>query len=533
MTHRAAAAPPAWTRLGTASRWPVAVILAAQAALSLRLMWRDGAAPAEAAYLNSWRLDPGHWLPGAAGLTAGRLLSLTLMLTATTLLHGTTRRLYDRRSAFFAAALFAGLAGTAFLGAFASGDAMSAALLATAAWLGIQAAGRRGAAQPGLAAAAGAVLALAIATGYGAGLAGPAGLGLTTLAVWRTCGARAAARAGAAMGASLAGVLGALVLATGPARGAWATALLRGWLATGTAGAGGPATAAGAGSPAGAGWPASLLTGGSQWLVVLALLAVAGALIKIAARQGWPVSAMSALLAAAALGIPAESARAAAGAWLAVPSCCGAWLGCVIAGYGVASLARAVPRAKSAAAFGVGLGLVVLAAIPGVGWAGQQVSWPRPAPVVNRVQAVLAGHAGPVLTDSTGDLLRLYLGASLARRALVQADMAPAAPGAGAGPGARATAAGTRTGPAAGLAGPGSVRQCDLAACQDAIARHRFAVIVLSLWHAGPASYQLQRAVVLAGYRRVAPVTSAGGEGGAAPGTGDGPWNIWVRAARP
>jgi len=98
----AVTAPPAWSRLGTASGWPVLVILAGPAALTLRLMWRDGAAPAEGAYLNSWPADPGHWLPGSAGLTAGRLLSLALMLVATTLLHGTTRRLYDRRSAFFA-----------------------------------------------------------------------------------------------------------------------------------------------------------------------------------------------------------------------------------------------------------------------------------------------------------------------------------------------------------------------------------------------------------------------------------------------
>jgi hypothetical protein len=506
-----AGAAPAWARLGTAARWPIVVILIAQAALSLRLMWRDSAAAAEAAYLTSRHLDPGHWLPGAAGLTAGRLLSLALMLTATTLLHGTTRRLYDRRSAFFAAALFAGLTGTAFLGAFASGDAVSAALLAAAAWLGAQAAVRRDGAQAGLAAAAGVAAALSVAAGYGAGPAGLAGVGLTTLAVWRSCGSRAAARAAATAGGGLVTASCAVVLLAGPASGGAEAVPLHSWLTAGW-------LAGGAGR---AGWPAVLLTGSGRSLAVLAALAAAGAVVTILARQGWPASALSVLLAAAALLIPAETIRAQAGAWMAVPECCGAWLGCIIAGYAVASLARAVPRAKAVAAFGVGLGAVVLAAAPGAGWAAQQVSWPQAGPVVNAVQAVLTSHPGPVLTDGTGDVLRLYLGRSLAGRELVEAGTGGPAP--------------VRAGPAAAMTG-GAARQCDPAACRRAIAGHRFGVIVLSLWHAGPARYRLQRVIVLAGYRRLAPVAGdsglPGGPASAARDAGAGPWNIWVRAGR-
>ncbi|HEY1643982.1 MAG TPA: hypothetical protein VGG35_25170 [Streptosporangiaceae bacterium] len=506
-----ASAPPAWARLGTAARWPIVVILVAQSALSLRLMWRDSAAAPEAAYLSSWHLDPGHWLPGAAGLTAGRLLSLALMLTATTLLHGTTRRLYDRRSAFFAAALFAGLSGTVFLGVFASGDAVSAALLAAAAWLGAQAGVRRDGPQAGLAAAAGVAAALSVAAGYGAGPAGLAGLGLITLAVWRTCGSRAAARAAATAGGGLVTASCAVVLLTGPASGRPEAVTLHSWLAAGWL----------AGGAGGAGWPAALLTGSGRWLAVLAVLAVAGALVTISARQGWPAGALSVLLAAAALLIPAETIRAQAGAWMAVPACSGAWLGCIIAGYAVASLARAVPRAKAAAAFGVGLGVVALAAAPGAGWATQQVSWPSAGPVVSRVQAVLAGHPGPVLTDGTGDVLRLYLGRSLARRVLVEAGTGSPAP--------------VPAGAGAAMTG-GAARQCAPAGCLRAIAGHRFGVIVLSLWHAGPLRYRLQRAVVLAGYRRVALAAGdAGVPGGPASAARDaaaGSWNIWVRAGR-
>ena len=503
VTRRVPAAPPAWARLGTAARWPIVVILIAQSALSLRLMWRDSAAAAEAAYLNRWPVDPAHWLPGAAGLTAGRLLSLGLMLTATTLLHGTTRRLYDRRSAFFAAALFAGLTGTAFLGAFASGDAVSAVLLAAAAWLGVQAATRRDGAQAGLAAAAGVAAALSVAAGYGAGPAGLAALGLITLAVWRTCGGRAAARAAATAAGGLITASSAVVLLARLASGAPGAEAPHSWLAAGwlTGGAGG------------AGWPAVLLAGSGRWLAVLAPLALAGALVTIFARQGWPASALSVLLAAAGLLIPAEAIRAQAGAWMAVPECCGTWLGCIIAGYAVASLARAVPRAKAMAAFGVGLGAVALAAVPGAGWAARQVSWPPAGPAVSGVQAVLAAHPGPVLTDGTGDVLRLYLDHRLARRELVEAG----------------------AGQAAAMTG-GAVGQCDPAACQRAIAGHRFGVIVLSLWHAGPERYRLQRAIVLAGYRRVAPAAAdpgaAGGPASAARDAGAGSWNIWVRAGR-
>jgi hypothetical protein len=50
--------------------------------------------------------------------------------------------LFDRRSASFAAALFAGLSGTQFLGALAAYDAMALCLLASGGWLAVLAAGR-------------------------------------------------------------------------------------------------------------------------------------------------------------------------------------------------------------------------------------------------------------------------------------------------------------------------------------------------------------------------------------------------------
>ena len=54
------------------------------------------------------------------------------------LLWATASRLYGQRAALLAAGLFATLAGTQFLGAFATYDAMALFLLALAAWLGVR-----------------------------------------------------------------------------------------------------------------------------------------------------------------------------------------------------------------------------------------------------------------------------------------------------------------------------------------------------------------------------------------------------------
>ena len=74
------------------------------------------------------------------GLAAARLLSLAFMLGATTLLYWTTARIYDRRAAAAAASLFAVLAPTQFLGAFATYDAMALFLMALATLLAVKSA---------------------------------------------------------------------------------------------------------------------------------------------------------------------------------------------------------------------------------------------------------------------------------------------------------------------------------------------------------------------------------------------------------
>ena len=64
---------------------------------------------------------------------------MCFMLGATCCLWGMTSRLFDRRAAFFAAAIFAGLGSTQYLGAFATYDPMALFLMAAAAWCAVAA----------------------------------------------------------------------------------------------------------------------------------------------------------------------------------------------------------------------------------------------------------------------------------------------------------------------------------------------------------------------------------------------------------
>jgi hypothetical protein len=154
-------------RLRYAHAWPLLVILAVQAALSLRLVWSNTAFEDEALYLWAGHQEFAHWFFGTpipafpswfsgapviypplaamadsiGGLAAARLLSLAFMLGATALLWSTAGRLYGRRAALAATALWALLGPVIRLGAFATYDAMALACVALAAWF---ATGQRG-----------------------------------------------------------------------------------------------------------------------------------------------------------------------------------------------------------------------------------------------------------------------------------------------------------------------------------------------------------------------------------------------------
>jgi hypothetical protein len=191
--------------------WPLIAVLGVQAVLSLRLIWSNTAFQDEALYLRAGHLELAQWLhqtpipnfpayfSGApilypplgaladsiGGLAAARILSLCFMLGVTSLLWAATGRLYGQRAALLATALFATLAGTQFLGAFATFDAMSLFLLALGAWLGVRSADCQFGPRTALLVTTGTILAIADAVKYAAALFTPVVLVVVALAASR------------------------------------------------------------------------------------------------------------------------------------------------------------------------------------------------------------------------------------------------------------------------------------------------------------------------------------------------------------
>ncbi|MFJ4711182.1 glycosyltransferase family 39 protein [Streptomyces sp. NPDC088785] len=150
----------AGARRAWVSRAVLVLILAVQAALSLRLS--NTAFQDEALYLTAGHAELAHLLHGTPlpkdyaayfsgapqlypvlaalvdgrfGLSGARALSLVLMLGTTGLLYTITRRLFSERAALAAAGLFAVMQSTTVMGHFATYDATALFLLALATWI--------------------------------------------------------------------------------------------------------------------------------------------------------------------------------------------------------------------------------------------------------------------------------------------------------------------------------------------------------------------------------------------------------------
>ncbi|MEY9965986.1 4-amino-4-deoxy-L-arabinose transferase-like glycosyltransferase [Streptacidiphilus sp. MAP12-16] len=143
---------------------PLLVVLLVQGALSYRLSAMNTAFLDEGTYLYSGYQELAHLLHGhpvsayetffsgapviypvvvaladlAGGLQGARILSLLFMLSATVAVHLATRRIRGSVAAFFAAALFAALGPTQFLGMYATYDAMALACLAWAGYFAVR-----------------------------------------------------------------------------------------------------------------------------------------------------------------------------------------------------------------------------------------------------------------------------------------------------------------------------------------------------------------------------------------------------------
>jgi 4-amino-4-deoxy-L-arabinose transferase-like glycosyltransferase len=398
-----------------ARRWPLLVVLAAQAVLSLRLIWSNTAFQDEALYLRAGHLEWArllHHMPipnfpayfsgapviypplGAladsiGGLAAARALSLCFMLGVTSLLWATTIRLYGQRAAVLAAALFATLAGTQFLGAFATFDAMALFMLSLAVWLGVRSAGCQLRARITLLIASGLTLAAADAAKYATTLFTPVVFIVVALAIRREHPGRAWLAALAALGSWLA-LAAAALLAGGHQY----------WLGIMTS------TLARPGSDVPV---TTVLQQAYVWTSLILVLAAIGTVLSIRGEARGKL--LPAVLAAAALLAPAEQARLHTTVSLQKHVVFGAWFAAIAAGYAMARFSRVDPGRGWAAVLALPIAASTL-----FGSMGQAASlyrvWPDSAALVSILRSAANSHPGNYLAEDY-DVEAYYLRAEV------------------------------------------------------------------------------------------------------------------------
>jgi 4-amino-4-deoxy-L-arabinose transferase-like glycosyltransferase len=393
--------------------WLLIAVLAVQAVLSVRLVRADTAFEDEATYLWAGHLEWAHWLHGlpvppfasyfsgapvvyppvgaladsVGGLAGARILSLVFMLGATALLWEAAGRLFGRRAAFFAAALFAVSGPTLHLGAFATYDALSVLLIALAAWCVVRAGDGEG---TGWMIAAGTALAVANAAAYASALFDLVVLALALLTAW-PFGRRLAARRCGVLLVVLVVLATAGLLAGG-------SAYLTGVQQTTLARVAGPDS------------PLSVLTAAWSWTGLIVVLAICGVIISWASRQGWAQTLLLAVLAAAAVLGPLEQARLHTLASLNKHVGLGAWFAAIAAGYAVDRFIAAAPAGRSQA---VTCGACVVAlAFPVAAGATQSwafsTDWPNASSFI-AILRPLADHGSGHLLVEDASIARYYL----------------------------------------------------------------------------------------------------------------------------
>jgi hypothetical protein len=389
-------------------------ILTVQAVLSLKLVWSNSAYIDEATYLWAGHLEIAHWLhsnpiplfqtwfsgapvfypPLAAladhvgGLTGARLLSLGFMMGATALLWNLTERLFGHRAALFAAALFAVLGPTQFLGALATYDAMALLLLALSAWLAVAAQDRRDSTL--LLMACIAALVLANATKYATTLFDPVIIGLAALVSADKHGRKAAL--------GRAGYLAASV-----------TALIAAFLALG-----GPLYMAGVvyttlGRALGTNSPLLVLQDSWNWAGPVGVLAWIG-VILCSRRGDRAQAAVLTILAVAGLLAPLEQARIHTITSLHKHVDFGAWLAAPAAGYALARLSRIGKRRSLHLTLA---GLIALAVLPLQALGSEQAKdlyqgWPDTSSAMAKLRILARSYPGQYLAEDY-DIPAYYL----------------------------------------------------------------------------------------------------------------------------
>jgi hypothetical protein len=393
---------PGWAAR-TQRSWPLLAVLAAQAALSLRLVWANTAFQDEALYLRAGHLEWAHWLHGSpipdfpayfsgapviyppvgalvdsiGGLTAARALSLGLMLGVTSLLWATTARLYGRRAALLASGLFATLAGTQFLGAVATYDALALLMVALAVWLGVRSSDLGPCPRALLLVLCSCTLAAADAVKYAAALFTPTVLAVVIFATWRRRRGTVAVAAGlTVLGAWLALILVAIAIG---GHGYWlgirVSTLSRS-----------PAT-----TPV-----AEVLQRAYVWTSLIMVLAVLGAML--ASRRETSSKFLPAVLAATGLLVPATQARLHTMVSLQKHVVFGAWFAAIAAGYALARLSRVDPGRGWAAVMALPIAASTLFGSMGQA-AALYATWPNSANVIRVLRSATHAHPGQYLAE--------------------------------------------------------------------------------------------------------------------------------------
>jgi Dolichyl-phosphate-mannose-protein mannosyltransferase len=397
-------------------RWPLCVVLAAQAALSVRLVWSNTAFQDEGLYLRAGHLEWARLLHGTpipdfpsyfsgapvlyppiaaladsvGGLAAARLLSLCFMLAVTSLLWATTRRLYGQRAALLAAGLFATLAGTQFLGAFATYDALALLLLALATWLGVCAADRDYPVRVVLLMMAGVVLAAADAAKYATALFTPVVIVVVAIAVWRKNERGTGLAAGMMVLSSWLALIVAALVAGGHDYwlGIMASTLHR---------------------PQAAARVTNVLQHSYVWTSLILVLAVLGAVLAVRGEVRGKV--LPVVLTAAALLAPAAQARLHTTVGLQKHVVFGAWFAAIAAGYAMARLSRVDPGRGWAAVMALPIAASTLFGSMGQADALYKV-WPNSAGAVNVLRSAIHDHPGNYLAEDY-DVEAYYLRAEV------------------------------------------------------------------------------------------------------------------------
>jgi 4-amino-4-deoxy-L-arabinose transferase-like glycosyltransferase len=413
-------------------RVPLLAILLVLSVMSARLLMSNTAFLDEATYLSAGHDTWHNWLHGGpdmkyssyfsgspviypllgaamnviGGLAAARMLSLVFVLVTVALLYATTRIIFDRRAATWAAAIFATVEGTQFLAVLATYDAMALMLVALAVWLVVRYA-YSDRVFPHAALLVGApVLALANATKYATALYDPVVIAIVGLVIAGRYGWRQGARCTVLFTAMLgAGLLAALALAGhNYEAGLLQTTLRR---ADGVV-------------------SVSFILGESvRWVgavagVALVAAAVAWRRAPLVTRRGSAGSgrtrrvataALLTVLAGAAVLAPLQQARIHTSVSLAKHVAFGAWFAAIACGWLLAQIAG--KRRRAAWRWLPAVVLVGALAVIGHGQAvGDYGRWPNTTQLMASLRPFVAATDKPILMDDS-DVASYYLGADL------------------------------------------------------------------------------------------------------------------------